>query len=205
MDTDATGAGAIKIDDREKADEEIVETNVIDSEQTSVSDSNHESPMVSPTFHSPTTEIIGTPFTTDSRFEYPFPNIDPPDSSTVILSSSFSSSISAPAPTPAASAYSLNGLTSAPASHTSFPPLFSFPTNLPSYSLTHPKMRSTPPPVPPSLAKKRQRWTLALPLLRRRNSQPPDEAHAVVVESRDTRSVSIDIIPQEEAPNLTRK
>ncbi|KAG6871233.1 hypothetical protein C0993_003627, partial [Termitomyces sp. T159_Od127] len=122
-------------------------------------------------FHSPAREkILGTPFATDSsRFEYPFPNA----SSDPILSSP----LPAPAPVPTSHTYPVNGLSSSPTACSSFSPLFSssFPASFPTYTLTHPKMRATPPPVPPSL-KKRQRWSLTLPILRRRSSQPIEKA-----------------------------
>lgn len=142
-------------------------------------------------FHSPAREkILGTPFTTDSsRFEYPFPN----PSSDPILSSSISP-LSAPATVPTSHSHPVNGFSSSPTANTSFSPLFSssFPSSFPTYTLTHPKMRATPPPIPPSL-KKRQRWSLTLPILRRRNSQPNEAT--VVPEETETRSASIDLSP----------
>ncbi|KAG6845578.1 hypothetical protein H0H87_007257 [Tephrocybe sp. NHM501043] len=175
---------AAKIDDR--IGEGLVESNVIDQS------SSHE--MAAPVLHSPTADIVGTPFTTDSRFEYPFPNTDP---------SSTSSFPSISAPTATHNTHSLSGMSSAPASITSFSPIFSLPTNFPTYS--HPKMRATPPPVPPSLVKKRQRWTLALPILRRRSSQPNEGTTALVVEGKETRSVSIDIMrPQDTQPSVQK-
>ncbi|KAG6840087.1 hypothetical protein C0991_009064 [Blastosporella zonata] len=203
MNAEATGAiaddAAAKIDDRE-IDEGIVETsNVIAPTQSTMANTTDVA------FHSPATEIIATPFTTDSRFEYPFPNTNS-SSPSIILNSSFPP-VSSPVPIPATpNTHNLSGLSSAPASITSFSPIFSFPANLPTYSLTHPKIRATPPPVPPSLAKKRQRWSVTLPLLRRRSSQPTEGTHPhVVVEGREPRSMSIDLTRPEEPQSALPK
>ncbi|KAG6901571.1 hypothetical protein C0995_010339 [Termitomyces sp. Mi166 len=63
-------------------------------------------------------------------------------------------------------------------------------------------MRTTPPPIPPSL-KKRQRWSLTLPLIRRRSSQPNDNA-VVPGETKETRSASVDITPRENSKAIIR-
>ncbi|KAG6895432.1 hypothetical protein C0992_001256 [Termitomyces sp. T32_za158] len=151
--------------------------------------------------HPPAREkILGTPFTTDSsRFEYPFPNA----SSDPILSSSVSPP-PVPAPLPTSHSYPVNGLSSSPTAITSFSPLFSssFPASFPTYTLTHPKLRATPPPVPPSL-KKRQRWSLTLPMLRRRTSQPTENT-LVPEESQISRSASIDISPPDSTQVVAR-
>jgi len=99
--------------------------------------------------HSPS-NIIGTPFTTTSApYEYPFPE-SPTDTDSGVLPSSSSFS-------------------QAPSFASSPPRLTHFPPDLPhNYSPTHPKLRPANPPVPPSLAKKRQQWSLGI--LRRRSS-----------------------------------
>ncbi|KAG6809894.1 hypothetical protein H0H92_014213 [Tricholoma furcatifolium] len=179
-------------------DKDTVEPNVIGKTTTSIAITTHELPMTTadPLFHSPSA-IVGTPFTSDSRFEYPFPKAGDP-SSAMILSSSFPS-IAPVVPVTTDPVHPLHGLSSAPASITSFPPIF-IPTNLPPYALTHPKMRATPPPVPPGLAKKRQRWSLALPILRRRNSQPNEPSPGT--ESKESRSAST---PPAESLALVKK
>ncbi|KAF5384840.1 hypothetical protein D9615_000909 [Tricholomella constricta] len=108
---------------------------------------------------SPSSQIIGTPFTTETRFEYPFPDTSSPsDASSMVLSSSF------PSLSASASFHSLIASSSSPSITTQFPPTFP----VPAYSSTHPKLRIPDPPVPPGLIKKRQRWSLGL--LRRRSS-----------------------------------
>jgi hypothetical protein len=51
-----------------------------------------------------------------------------------------------------------------------FPTPFQPPQDMHSYSPTHPKMRTGDPPVPPGLVKRRQRWSLGLPVTRRTES-----------------------------------
>ena len=108
-------------------------------------------------FHSPSSDIIGTPFDTNSSpFEYPFP--DTSDSGSP-------SSPQLPSPTfvSLASEASASRIT---ARRPSLPaPTLTFPD----HSATHPKMLVTNPPVPPSLLKKGQRWSLNLKG-RRKNS-----------------------------------
>ncbi|KAF5392175.1 hypothetical protein D9757_001600 [Collybiopsis confluens] len=99
--------------------------------------------------HSPSSNIIGTPFTVDSyRFEYPFPDpgVSSRPSSARTPPSLLSSSITLSAPTVALS-------TSPP-----------FGPDARIYSPTHHKMRIAvgDPPIPPGLVKKRQRWSLGL-------------------------------------------
>ncbi|RDB24381.1 hypothetical protein Hypma_008503 [Hypsizygus marmoreus] len=116
--------------------------------------------------HSPSTQILGTPFATDSsRFEYPFPDTSPAAdipstaSSSLILTSAF----------PSLSAGSQQSLTAvSPPTLSSYQPTLPPPLELHNYTPTHPKMKTGSPPVPPGLAKKRQRWSLGL--LRRRSS-----------------------------------
>ncbi|KAG5644954.1 hypothetical protein DXG03_007324 [Asterophora parasitica] len=112
-------------------------------------------------FHSQSDSILAasTPFTTESRFEYPFPDTRSSSSPSNPSSSSNSGSFVG------SSSQTLSTLTSPPSITTQFPPL-----NISLvYSSKHPKMRAPAnPPVPPSLMKKAQRWSLGL--LRRRNS-----------------------------------
>jgi hypothetical protein len=110
------------------------------------------------TLHSPS-EIIGTPFATSStRFEYPFPDSSSSQSSPEPL---FQQSPTLPPLTTSISSVSLTSTTS---NHS-----FSLPQDLPSFS--HPKLRSSrDPPIPPGLARKRHRWSLALTGRRRSNA-----------------------------------
>ncbi|KAF8703628.1 hypothetical protein AX14_014189 [Amanita brunnescens Koide BX004] len=126
--------------------------------------------------HSPS-HIVGTPFATSStRYEYPFPDCT-------------TSSLSSPASSPGSSStshssysqvsFSFNLPLSLPQSaqfHRSITlvaspsavPTSGAPANHP--SPTHPKLRlQGPPPIPPTLIKKRHRWTLGC-LARKRDS-----------------------------------
>jgi len=128
------------------------------------------------TLHSPSSMIVGTPFSDvhSTRFEYPFPaeiqkasvsgspelsSHTPPQTSPTFssLSSSPSSSMLVSTSQPQLALNAPPILQHYPAS---FPP----PSELPSYSPTHPKMRTVDPPVPPALVKRRQRFTLGLSL-----------------------------------------
>ncbi|TFK35581.1 hypothetical protein BDQ12DRAFT_668451 [Crucibulum laeve] len=138
--------------------------------------------------HSPSSQIVGTPFATNSsRFEYPFPETSAGSSSsasssstpsegggsttTVTVLSHFPSAASFPIFPPSTSLHALHSGSSPPSmSHVpnglSYPP----PSDLPSYTPTHPKMRAqNPPPMPPGLVKKKHRWSLGL-VGRRRSS-----------------------------------
>ncbi|KAK1224230.1 hypothetical protein PQX77_012852 [Marasmius sp. AFHP31] len=98
--------------------------------------------------HSPSDQIVGTPFAVDSpRFEYPFPksttnstdsipSLQGAGSSSSTFSSSSSSSLTVLSPGPT-------------------------PLDSRSYSPTHPKMCIADPPVPPGLIKK-HRWSMGL-------------------------------------------
>ena len=132
------------------------------------------------TLHSPS-HIVGTPFATSStRYEYPFP--DTPGSS---LSSPASSPGSSSTTTSHASfsqvSFSFNLPRSLPSSaqfHRSIT-LLSTPSTAPASGAAvnhpapaHPKLRlQGPPPIPPTLIKKRHRWTLGY-LGRKRDSPP---------------------------------
>ena len=115
--------------------------------------------------NSPSTNIIGTPFahtTSNTPFEYPFPEIPDPSSS------------SASPPVPSHPAFR-------PGSpYSSFSPphlpisVERHPSRSGAFSLIQPKFRVeapvSPPPIPPSLKKKR--WSLNI-LGRKRTSNPP--------------------------------
>ncbi|PFH53041.1 hypothetical protein AMATHDRAFT_1477 [Amanita thiersii Skay4041] len=126
------------------------------------------------TLHSPS-RIIGTPFATSStRFEYPFP--DPSsDSPSPSLSASPASS---PGSYSSHGSPSIGGISITLNLPLSLPPSAQFhqsialigssvqmtSTGNPSYhSPTHPKLRmKSPPPIPPTLIKKRNRWSMGL-------------------------------------------
>ena len=98
--------------------------------------------------HSPSDQIVGTPFGVDSpRFEYPFPQSTTNSTDSIpslqggASSSRFSSSSSLSVLSPGPSVLS--------------------PLDSRSYSPTHPKMRTEDPPVPPGLMKK-HRWSMGL-------------------------------------------
>ncbi|KAJ7672676.1 hypothetical protein B0H17DRAFT_182182 [Mycena rosella] len=124
------------------------------------------------TLHSPSSMIVGTPFSdaNSTRFEYPFP--DKASSSPELPSGNspphHSPTFSSISPSPSSSALVSASqpqlaLVTPPTLHhypASFPP----PPDIPNYSPTHPKMRAVDPPVPPALVKRRQRWTLGLGL-----------------------------------------
>lgn len=97
--------------------------------------------------HSPSTNIIGTPFTvTSTPYEYPFPpNAHASSSSETLFTAPYllTSPLSLSAPTVA--------VTASP-----------FGPDARSYSSTHPKLRTVEPPIPPGLVQKRQRWSLNL-------------------------------------------
>ncbi|THV05592.1 hypothetical protein K435DRAFT_849844 [Dendrothele bispora CBS 962.96] len=144
--------------------------------------------------HSPSTHIIGTPFQVSdaSPFEYPFPS----QSSSSSSSSSSSRTSLRPSTTSSDSLPSLSTSFSTPNLSSSYaygspiprstspqllptylPTMTSFPqlplpplssSNSRSYSPTHPKLRTVEPPVPPTLAKKSQRWSMGLMTRRKR-------------------------------------
>ncbi|KAJ7760408.1 hypothetical protein B0H16DRAFT_571514 [Mycena metata] len=132
--------------------------------------------------HSPSSMIVGTPFSdiNSTRFEYPFPDKTSTSSSPEIggpssppqSSPTFSSFSSSPSPSALVSASQPQLVLNAPPALQHFPASFPPPSDLPnSYSPTHPKMRAVnPPPVPPALVKRRQRWTLGLGSLTRKIS-----------------------------------
>ncbi|KAJ3511969.1 hypothetical protein NLJ89_g3797 [Agrocybe chaxingu] len=125
------------------------------------------------TLHSPSSQIVGTPFATNStRFEYPFPDSSsnpssvsgsPPSTSSATLTN-FNHSM-----TPGiVSGNPFSSLSSSPsASQISYPHI-----EPPTAGVTHPKLKApaTNPPIPPSLVKKRPKWSLGF-LGRRRSSQ----------------------------------
>ncbi|EAU85161.2 hypothetical protein CC1G_06177 [Coprinopsis cinerea okayama7 len=113
------------------------------------------------TLHSPSAQIIGTPFATNNApFEYPFP-VTPSATSTNCSSpvpvSAFrppSPGFPPPFPTFATSSCTLSDPTNTLALSLSM----AIPTELPNPQLpiNHPKMRMTPPPIPPGLMKRRK-------------------------------------------------
>ena len=139
--------------------------------------------------HSPSSQIVGTPFATDStKFEYPFPDTSPsaptsPRQSSAVISPSantlFMSGIAGNPDFPPLESCSSFPILSTAILHTHTPSNVSStlltysppsPSVMPSYNPAHPKLRTTNPPIPPSLAKKRTRWTLGLGSLSRRRS-----------------------------------
>ncbi|KAF9457855.1 hypothetical protein BDZ94DRAFT_1272109 [Collybia nuda] len=124
------------------------------------------------TLHSPSSQIVGTPFATNStRFEYPFPvgssATETHQANSLTSSPSFPSLVSGSTfPGTSSSSSSPQSLATTPPSLSQFSTVF--PLELPNYSPTHPKMRTGNPPVPPGLVKKRGRWSFGL--LRRRSS-----------------------------------
>jgi len=122
--------------------------------------------------HSPS-NIIGTPYThSNVPYEYPFPRT--PSLSSDALTPPLLSSFSLSAPTVALS-------TSPPFGPTLDARVF---------SPTHPKLRNVDPPVPPTLAKKRQRWSLTLK--RRGSSESSTAAKSVGTGPESPRSFSLD-------------
>ncbi|KIM39369.1 hypothetical protein M413DRAFT_198074 [Hebeloma cylindrosporum] len=132
--------------------------------------------------HSPSSQIVGTPFATDSttKFEYPFPDA-PASSSGSLPPQQFSGVVSPSANTLSMSIIAGNPDSPPLESCSSFPMLSTArsPSNpsspvvsseMPSYNPAHPKLKAIDPPIPPSLAKKRGRWSLALGSLGRRTS-----------------------------------
>ncbi|KAF7370684.1 hypothetical protein MSAN_00701400 [Mycena sanguinolenta] len=126
------------------------------------------------TLHSPSSMIVGTPFSDahSTRFEYPFPAEKASSSSSPELPShtppqtspTFSSLSSSPSSSVLVSASQPQLALSSPPILQHFAASFPPPSELPSYSPTHPKMRAVDPPVPPALVKRRQRFTLGLSL-----------------------------------------
>lgn len=127
--------------------------------------------------HSPSSQIVGTPFANDNtRFEYPFPDTNQISSSeSSSATSDFSGSV--PSTSPSTSFQTLSS-SSQILTQLSFPPLSHHPT----YNITHPKMKvQTNPPVPPNLVKRRLRWSLKM--LGRRKSSTGSQLSATSDES----------------------
>ncbi|KAJ7155496.1 hypothetical protein C8R43DRAFT_1000124 [Mycena crocata] len=131
------------------------------------------------TLHSPSSMIVGTPFSdaNSTRFEYPFPDKLSTSSSPDTSNNSppqASPTFSSISPSPSSSALAASSqpqlVLNAPPALQHFPASFPPPSDLPNYSPTHPKMRAVNPPVPPALVKRRQRWTLGLGSLSRKIS-----------------------------------
>ncbi|KAF5326745.1 hypothetical protein D9619_004683 [Psilocybe cf. subviscida] len=155
------------------------------------------------TLHSPSSQIVGTPFATDStRFEYPFPETaarDPSASPSPMLNSAFMAAIAqndsqspkigiafhshaAPSPVPSATTANPSGISLAS---------YGFPhseINV-SYNPAHPKLKQNiNPPVPPSLAKKSKKWSLNL--LGRRKSSSGQSSAGTAMMSEFSSNVS---------------
>lgn len=129
------------------------------------------------TLHSPSSMIVGTPFSDDinsTRFEYPFSTSSsqelPSNHSPPQNSPTFSSLSSSPSSSALVSASQPQLVLNAPPTLQHYPASFPPPTDLPNYSPTHPKMRAVDPPVPPALVKRRQRFTRTLESLTRKLS-----------------------------------
>jgi len=133
--------------------------------------------------HSPS-HIMGTPYTVNSTpFEYPFPPNSQASSPDALFSAPY-----------LLSSLSLSTLPTVAVSTDS-----PFGPDARSYSATHPKLRAIDPPVPPTLAKKRQRWSLNLP---RRGSQTSESSTNPSVTSAETArtSISADDAPKSAHP-----
>ncbi|KAJ6591662.1 hypothetical protein DFH09DRAFT_1137622 [Mycena vulgaris] len=143
------------------------------------------------TLHSPSSMIVGTPFSdaNSTRFEYPFPDKSATSSSPELPSGNspphhsptFSSISPSPSSSALASASQPQLALNAPPTLQHFPASFPPPPELSNYSPTHPKMRAVDPPVPPALVKRRQRWTLGLGSLSRKISLRTGSAPAAPV------------------------
>jgi hypothetical protein len=129
--------------------------------------------------HSPSSVIVGTPFSdaNSTRFEYPFPDKTSTSSSPELSGSSpphHSPTFSSLSPSPSSSALGSASqpqlILNTPPNLQHYPASFPPPPDLHNYSPTHPKMRAVDPPVPPALVKRRQRWTLGLGSLSRKLS-----------------------------------
>ncbi|KAJ7634093.1 hypothetical protein DFH06DRAFT_1139547 [Mycena polygramma] len=126
------------------------------------------------TLNSPSSMIVGTPFSdSNTRFEYPFPDnvtSDPPANTSPQNSPTFSSLSSSPSSSALVSMSQPQLVPNAPPTLQHYPASFPPPSDLPSYSPTHPKMRAVDPPVPPALVKRRQRFSLGLGAISRKLS-----------------------------------
>jgi hypothetical protein len=124
--------------------------------------------------HSPSSQIVGTPFANDNdntRFEYPFPDTrEACGSGSSPATSDFS--IPATPASPSSNSFPTLSTSSQMLTQLSFPPS----SHCPSYNPTHPKMKvQTNPPIPPTLVKRRLRWSMSL-LGRRRSSGASQES-----------------------------
>ncbi|KAK7030697.1 hypothetical protein R3P38DRAFT_868649 [Favolaschia claudopus] len=182
--------GQVESVDQENDTDANVDSNVIasqldeniqdDSREDSLPPKPRTPPPVTPmslpnladlALHSPSSMIVGTPFSDihSTRFEYPFPEDKPSSSASELrshtppqTSPTFSSLSSSPSSSAIVSASQPQLALNAPPALHHFPASFPPPSELPSYS--HPKMRTVEPPVPPALVKRRQRFTLGLSL-----------------------------------------
>jgi hypothetical protein len=142
--------------------------------------------------HSPSSQIVGTPFATDStRFEYPFPDTaaaEPSASPSPPPSNAFLAAIAQNDPVLPKMGkpfHSHAAPSAVPSTTTSSPTGNSLASyGLPhseinvSYNPAHPKLKKNAnPPIPPSLAKKSKKWSLNL-MGRRRSSSGQSSASA---------------------------
>ncbi|KDR78747.1 hypothetical protein GALMADRAFT_1267206 [Galerina marginata CBS 339.88] len=186
----------LKIDDLPSPSENIpspvsLNTVIEEPSQQVLSTSPSSSPLPSPrriskmpalvdltelTLHSPSSQIIGTPFATNStRFEYPFPDTSSPSNP---ATGSNSPPLSSSALTfTNASGSSFPVISTSQSTSQISPPAISYSlssSDAPSYNTTHPKLKAQlNSPVPPSLRKKR--WSLNL-LGRRKSSFGSDDS-----------------------------
>jgi len=123
--------------------------------------------------HSPSTHIVGTPFEVHnaSPFEYPFPSQSSSSKSrSPSMSTDSFTSLPNLSSSPDLSSHGASSSTSPRLPPTFLPPYSQFPLSPNSYSPAHPKLRPVDPPVPPTLAKKGQRWSMGLMSRRKRGT-----------------------------------
>ncbi|PPQ79105.1 hypothetical protein CVT25_002898 [Psilocybe cyanescens] len=142
--------------------------------------------------HSPS-QIVGTPYAINStRFEYPFPDTVSTHSSGSPPTSSPMNSVLSP---PVASGSSFPVISTSASSSQISSPTFFYPissSNISSYNSAHPKLRTqTNPPIPPSLARKRTRWSLNL-IGRRKSSSAGSQSSATSATSDGSSVPTID-------------
>ncbi|KAJ6581408.1 hypothetical protein B0H19DRAFT_1115053 [Mycena capillaripes] len=184
--------GKVEPPEAENDPDANVDNNVIASEDENIAEKKDETPAPPPkrsmpmltnladlTLNSPSSMIVGTPFSdNNTRFEYPFPDNKTSTSNSPEMSSktppqnspTFSSLSSSPSSSALVSASQPQLVLNSPPTLQHYPASFPPPSELPSYSPTHPKMRAVDPPVPPALVKRRQRFTLGLGALSRKLS-----------------------------------
>ncbi|KAH9481798.1 hypothetical protein JR316_0006325 [Psilocybe cubensis] len=148
--------------------------------------------------HSPS-QIVGTPYVTNStRFEYPFPDTSSsPASGSPPMTSVF--------PSPVPSGSSFPAISASPSSSQISSQTLSYPLSspdAPTYNSAHPKLKaSANPPIPPSLAKKRTRWSLNL-MGRRKSSSAGSQSSSTSATSDGSSMPTIDgLLAQQQQTN----